>query len=100
MKREVFDIAAGIVERIDKLEKIIFKIQEISNKKNFEIKGYDLHINETLIQGVRYNSDEFTVNLIDGDLATEIFIENFFEFYINNLNLELDELRKSLDELK
>jgi hypothetical protein len=97
MKREIFDIAAGIVERVDKLEKIIFKIQEISNKKNFEIKGYDF---EAIIQGVRYNSDEFTVNLIDGDLATEIFIENFFEFYINNLNLELDELRKSLDELK
>ena len=97
MKREIFDIAAGIVERVDKLEKIIFKIQEISNKKNFEIKGYDF---EAIIQGIRYNSDEFTVNLIDGDLATEIFIENFFEFYINNLNLELDELRKSLDELK
>ncbi|MCK9416785.1 hypothetical protein M0Q97_09030 [Candidatus Dojkabacteria bacterium] len=99
MKREIFDIAAGIVERIDKLEKIIFKIQDISHKKNFDIKGHDLHIDASLINGERYNAEEFTVNLIDGDLATEIFIENFFEFYINNLNLELDELRKSLEEL-
>jgi hypothetical protein len=99
MKREIFDIAAGIVERIDKLEKIIFKIQEISQKKNFEIKGYNSHTDANIINGERFNLEDFSVNLIDGDLATEIFIENFFEFYINNLNLELDELRKSLEEL-
>ncbi len=92
MKREIFDIAAGIVERIDKLEKTIFKIQEISHKKNFEIRGF----NSMVDNDVNLNESIF---LNDGDLATEIFIENFFEFYINNLNLELDELRKSLEEL-
>lgn len=93
MKREIFDIAAGLVERIDKLEKIIFKIQEISHKKNFEIRGF----NSMVDNDVNLNNSIF---LNDCDLATEIFIENFFEFYINNLNLELDELRKSLEDLQ
>ena len=92
MNREIFDIAAGIVERIDKLEKIIFKIQEISHKKNFEIRGF----NSIIDNDVNLNDSIF---FNDGDLATEIFIENFFEYYINNLNLELDELRNSLEEL-
>jgi hypothetical protein len=54
MNREIFDIAAGIVERIDKLEKIIFKIQEISHKKNFEIRGFnsiidnDVNLNDSI----------------------------------------------------
>ena len=94
MNREKFEIAAGIVERMDKLENIIFKLQEISNKKNFEINGYNSHFEKTDSDG-----GWCTVNLIAGDLATEIFIENILEYYINNLNLELDELRKSLEEL-
>lgn len=91
MNREKFDVAAGIVERMDKLENIIFKLQEISNKKNFTIQGFDNHID--------IDNDSNIVMLADGDLATEIFIENILDYYINNLNLELDELRKSLEEL-
>jgi hypothetical protein len=37
MKREDFDIAAGIVDRMDKLEKTIFKLEEIRYKQEFTI---------------------------------------------------------------
>lgn len=92
MKREDFDIAAGIVERMDKLEHSIFCLQEIMNKKSYAIiASNDNKIDNQL--------PEYIVKLNPGEIATEVFIQDILEYYVNTLNLELNELRKSLEEI-
>ena len=106
MKRADFDIAAGLVDRIDKLEAVIFKLEEIRDKKNYAI----LASNDDIIftgekLGDVYGSvddklaKQYRVKLNAGEIATEVFIQDILELYLNTLNLELDELRKSFDEL-
>jgi hypothetical protein len=87
MKRDTFDIAITIVDRIDKLEKTIFELQQIQNKNSYKI--------------ISYNNDEneFIVELKNGEISTEVFIQDILEYYINILNLELNELQKSFSEL-
>lgn len=87
MKREKFDLAATIVERMDKLEKFIFQLQQIMNKKSYAIIAYD------------DDEHEFYVKLDQDEIATEVFVQDILEYYVNTLNLELDELRKSFEEI-
>jgi len=91
MKRADFDIAAGIVERMDKLEHTIFCLQEIMNKKSYTI----IASNEIKIDQLA----EYIVNLNPGEIATEVFIQDILEYYVNTLNLELNELRKNLEDI-
>ena len=92
MKREDFDIAAGIVERMDKLEHSIFSLQEIMNNKSYAI----IASNDTKIDS---QLPEYIVKLNVGEIATEVFIQDILEYYVNTLNLELNELRKSLEDI-
>ena len=92
MKRADFDIAAGIVERMDKLEHSIFCLQEIMNKKSYAI----IASNDTKIDS---QLPEYIVKLNVGEIATEVFIQDILEYYVNTLNLELNELRKSLEDI-
>ncbi len=93
MRREDYDIAAGIVDRIDKLENTIFKLQEIQDKKSYRIIAYDHDkISDTS------DSNNF-VDLNSSEIATEVFVQDILEYYINILNLELDELIKSLESI-
>lgn len=94
MKREDFDIAAGIVERMDKLEHSIFCLQEIMNKKSYAIIASS---KEDKIDN--HSLPEYFVKLNCGEIATEVFIQDILEYYVNTLNLELEELRKSLEEI-
>jgi len=94
MNRKEFDVAAGIAERMDKLEKTIFGLQEIQNKKTFKI----LATNESEFAEVPVEG-ECEVNLRENEIATEVFIQGTLQYYIDNLNLELNELRKSFEEI-
>jgi len=90
MKRTDFDVAAGLVDRIDKLEAVIFNLEAIKDKKSYTIMAFEgdgLEIRETIVK------------LNAGEIATEVFIQDILEMYINTLNLELDELRKSFEDL-
>lgn len=95
MKRSDFDIAVGIAERMDKLEHTIFKLQEITNKNSYAIIASDYPHHkldeETPLQ--------YIVKLNSGEMATEVFVQDILEYYINTLNLELNELRKSFDDI-
>ena len=84
MKREYFDKAAGLVERIDNLKETIFGLEKLKNSTNFKIIG------ENMLH---------TVELKENTLSTEIFIENNLDYFINTLNLELDELLTEFDTL-
>lgn len=112
MKRENFDIAAGIVERMDKLKKTIFDLQGITNKKSFIIVASD---NDS-VNKIKYppklpfkipefdlsfdeKDDNILVNLNSDEIATIVFTQDILEYYINTLNLELEELRKSFEDL-
>jgi len=99
MKRENYEIASGLVDRIDNLEKTIFSLQDLSKCKQFTIIGDAKNIVSD--GGDDENNDVFTttINLDSNEMATEIFVETFLEYYIGLLNLELNELRKEFDEL-
>ena len=87
MKRDAFDIAVPIVDRIDKLESTIFKLQEIQNKTSYKLICYDI------------DENEYVVDLKMGEMSTEIFTQDILEYFINTLNLELNDLRKTFDEI-
>jgi len=87
MKKEDFDIAAGLVYRIDTLEKTIFKLEQIKNCQKFTIVGENSSISPVTPP----------IELNTGDIATEVFTQNILDYYTNTLNLELNELRISLD---
>lgn len=93
MNREKFNIVA---DRIDKIEKTIFKLQELSSFYSFTIIG-----NETLLspQGDITTVPKLIVELPDTEMSTEIFSDNILEYYINILNLELIDLRNEFETL-
>jgi len=102
MNRKDFDVAAGIAERMDKLEKTIFELQNIMNRKSYTICAN----NEPIIidqPGVTESMFEIVaptiVDLPPDEIATEVFIQDILQYYIDTLNLELDELRKSFEEI-
>jgi hypothetical protein len=97
MNRKDFDVAAGIVERMDKLEMKIFELQGIMNYKYYTITAYSgsefdprIGLDLTSPRSVTLNPDE---------IATEVFIQDILQYYIDTLNLELNELRKSFEEI-
>ena len=87
MNRKDFDIAAGIAERMDKLEKTIFELEALKDKKAYKICAGNDGLNFT------------EVVLEEGAIATELFTQSILQYYIDNLNLELDELRKDFEEI-
>ena len=91
MNRTDFDKAAGIADRIDKLENTIFALQGIMNKKSYIISAYDNIVN--------FIEPPNNVFLKHDEIATVVFTQDILEYFINTLNLELDELRKSFDEI-
>lgn len=82
MDRSTYDVAEHIVNRMDKLQKTIFELQELSDKKMYMI-----------------SSGDKIVALNEGEVATEVFIQGFFEYYIGLLNLELNELKQEFENL-
>ena len=102
MKREDFDIAAGIIDRMDKLEKTIFKLEEIRNKKNYAILASNddiIYVSEKLSDTNDQEANQLKVSLTEDDLATVIFSQDVLILFIDTLNLELDELRKSFEDI-
>jgi hypothetical protein len=98
MNRKDFDVAAGIAERMDKLENKIFELQNIMGRKSYAICAN----NETItVHGS--NLAQFVapsiVELNPDEIATEVFIQDILQYYIDTLNLELNELRKSFEEI-
>lgn len=88
MNRDNANLVAQIVDRITKLEKTIFEIQNLTYNNTFIITGSNE--NTPLVNTVKLNANE---------IATVVFTQDILEYYINTLNLELNELVKSLDEL-
>lgn len=93
MKRENFDIASGLIDRIDKLEKMIFDLQDLSKCKYFTIIGDTK--NAVSDSGI----GNITINLMSNEMTTEIFVDNILEYYIGILNIELQELRNDFESL-
>jgi len=86
MKRETADIASAIIDRINKLEKTILQLQNITNYSDYSIVAEKF--------GFR---DE--VKLASGTISNAVFTQDILEYFINTLNLELEEEEKKLDEL-
>jgi hypothetical protein len=89
MVRDKFEIASILVNKMDKIEKTILELQSLTSRRSFIISSNE----------VQENVDTIEVVLNEGDISTEIFIQDILELYINTLNLELNELRKSFEEL-
>lgn len=86
MNRDNAIIVAGIVDRMTKLENTIFKLEEIKNCNSYQIIG-------------RVSPINLEVNLEQNDIATVVFNQDVLQLFIDTLNLELDELIKSLEEI-
>ena len=94
MKRTTYEIAEKVINKMDKLEKTIFELQDLVNTKEHQ-KVYKIVAQST----EEINLNDKMVELKEGDIATEVFIQDILEYYINTLNLELDELKKELETL-
>ena len=97
MNRATYDKAEKIVNRMDKLEKTIFELQDIINQKSYRIISSTN--DEVSIADVPLASEK-VVDLKSGEIATEVFVQGVMDYYINLLNLELDELKKEFEEIK
>lgn len=86
MERGSAEIASNIIDRINKLEDIILKLETIRNKKIYSIIASDDNIN-------------IRIDLNDSIIANEVFSQEILEFYINTLNLELMEEESKLEKL-
>ncbi len=84
MNRDNALLVANIVDKITKLEKTIFDVQGLILLRSFTIKGH--------------GTIDSTVELKEGEIATVVFSTDILELYINTLNLELNDLVKSLEE--
>lgn len=87
MNRDNALLVANIVDKITKLERTIFDVQNLMIARSFTIKGH--------IPGI-VGGDEVKLN--EGEIATVVFSTDILELYVNTLNLELNELVKSLEE--
>lgn len=87
MNRDKANSVAILVDKITKLEKNIFDIQTIMDKDSYEIISYDKDLKMDKI------------NLKSNEISTVVFTEDILKFYVDTLNLELNELIKELDEL-
>jgi len=103
MKKSTYEVAEKIVDKINKLEKIIFELQDLNSAKdykNFKIVAVNTNqADPSLIINNMIPNFTKTVELKEGDMATEIFSQDILEYYINTLNLELEELKKELELL-
>ena len=108
MNRKDFDVAAGIAERMDKLENKIFELQNIMGRKSYTIcaNNEPIVIESTIVERLGDSPGSILqlvepniVDLPSDEIATEVFIQDILQYYIDTLNLELDELRKSFEEI-
>lgn len=89
MNRDNALLVAQIVDRITKLEQTIFDLQNLSSNNEFVITGLNSGSNTVCKSVVKLEANE---------IATVVFTQDILELYINTLNLELDELVKSLEK--
>ena len=88
MNRDNALLVANIVDKITKLEKTIFDLEDLKNKDSFTITAFDS----------MSPLEVWSVNLNSNEIATAVFSQDILELYVNTLNLELNELVKSLEE--
>ena len=88
MNRDNAEIVAGLIDRINKLEKSIFSLQSFLDKDSYKIFGYD-STNESNVSELILNKDE---------ISTVVFNQDIVQLYIDTLNLELNELVRKLEE--
>lgn len=88
MNRDNALLVANIVDKITRLEKTIFELQQLTIYDTFVINGSRSFSNLTTN----------IVKLDANEIATVVFTQDILEYYINILNLELDELVKTLEE--
>lgn len=85
MNRDNAKIIASLVDRIDKIEKTIFNLEKLKCCESFKIIGN------------KKGEIDKLVELNDNDISTAIFEQDIIQFYIDTLNLELNELVKKLE---
>lgn len=88
MRYDTAIVASSLIERINDVEGVILKLEKIKESANFKLIGYDDDYEK-----------ELSIEFKKGHLSTEIFKQNIIEYTINNLNIELVELRNELEEL-
>ena len=94
MNRSDATVVASIVDKIEKIENVIFKLESIKDKKSYIIASSDE--DEINIKDIKLE-DCLVLNL--NNISTEIFKQSVLEFLIDTLNLELKDLIEELDKI-
>lgn len=87
MNRDNAELIASLVDRITKIEKVIFKLEDLKKCDSFNIIG---HVSTS-------PSINYSVDLNSSEIPTAIFTQDIVQLYIDTLNLELIELVKKLE---
>jgi hypothetical protein len=96
MKRETADIASAIIDRINKLERTILELQNITNYSEYSIVSKGFNGRKELGDDI---FDRIEVKLDSGTISNTVFSQDILEYFINTLNLELEEEEKKLEDL-
>lgn len=92
MRLDLAQKAASLLERISELENVILKLEQISHGRSFKLT--------TILFDHHGGAEEIMVEFKEGKMATEIFQQNILQYAIDNLNIELGELKEELENLK
>lgn len=84
--------AAALLERIEEMESIILQLEQIRGGKSFKVSSVFID--------PKHGAQEIEVKFEEGKLSTEIFQQNILNYMIDNLNVELQELKEELEILK
>lgn len=92
MRFDIAQKAASLVERIEDLESVILHLEGMREGKSYKLS--------TVTLNPKHGAEELEFEFKEGKLSTEIFQQNIIEYTINNFNVEMEELKQELDDLK
>lgn len=86
MNRDNAELIAILIDKITKIENVLFKLDELKASDSFIIRGF------------KGDKDHSSVELPFNEVTTAVFSQDIIQLYVDTLNLELSELIKKLEE--
>lgn len=92
MRIDTAQKAAALLERIQELENVILRFEQMRDAKSFKLSAVSIDH--------KHGAIETEIDFVEGKLPTEIFQQNILNYTIDNFNIELNDLKEELENLK